>query len=163
MLPSYNSTDPRVSLSLSKDLDSYKLYIADTGLFITLMFIDRPTAENEIYAKLISAKLPANLGYLYENLIAQMIAASGRELYYHTWEKEESTHYYEIDFLISKGAKISAIEVKSSGTGRHESLTEFSKKYAKHVKESFLLSQKDIRREETTQYLPIYLTSFLCK
>lgn len=163
VLPSYNSTDPRVSLSLSKDLDSYKLYIADTGLFITLMFIDRPIAENEIYAKLLSDKLPANLGYLYENLIAQMIAASGRELYYHTWEKEGSTHYYEIDFLISQGAKISAIEVKSSGTGKHESLKEFGKKYSKHIKESFILSQKDIGKEGAIKYIPIYLTSFLCK
>ncbi|MGN0156720.1 MAG: hypothetical protein ACI39N_05685 [Lachnospiraceae bacterium] len=34
---------------------------------------------------------------LYENLTAQMIAASGRELYYYTWEKEGSTHYYEVD------------------------------------------------------------------
>lgn len=89
VLPSYNSTDPRVSLSLSKDSDSYKLYIADTGLFIILMFIDRPVAENELYAKLLSDKLPANLGYLYENLIAQMITGAGRELYYHTWEKNK--------------------------------------------------------------------------
>lgn len=163
VLPSYNTTDPRVSLSLSKDLDSYKLYIADTGLFVTLMFIDRPSAENEIYAKLLSDKLPANLGYLYENLIAQMIAASGRELYYHTWEKKESTHYYEIDFLISQGAKVSAIEVKSSGTGKHESLTEFSKKYSKNIKESFILSQKDIGKEGVIKYVPVYLTSFLCK
>lgn len=80
-----------------------------------------------------------------------MIAASGRELYYHTWEKEGSTHYYEIDFLISQGAKVSAIEVKSSGTGKHKSLTEFSKK------------QKDIGKEETIKYIPSYLTSFLCK
>ena len=42
-----------------------------------------------------SDKLPANLGYLYENLVAQMIAASGRELFYYTWEKNGSTHYYE--------------------------------------------------------------------
>lgn len=90
ILPSYNSTDPRVSLTLSKDLDSYKLYISDIGLFVTLMFIDRPSVENEIYSKLLSDKLPANLGYLYENLVAQMIAASGRELYYHTWEKRKA-------------------------------------------------------------------------
>lgn len=163
VLSSYNTTDPRVSFSLSKDLDSYKLYIADTGLFITLMFIDRPVAENELYAKLLSDKLPANLGYLYENLIAQMITASGRELYYHIWEKKGSTHYYEIDFLISQGAKVSAIEVKSSGTGKHESLIEFGKKYSKHIKDSFILSQKDIGKEGDIKYLPIYLTSFLCK
>ena len=129
VLPSYNTTDPRVSLSLTKDLDSYKMYIADTGLFITLMFIDRPVAENDIYAKLLADKLPANLGYLYENLVAQMIAASGRELFYHTWKREKSTHYYEIDFLITQSSKVSAIEVKSSGVGKHESLTEFLCKF----------------------------------
>ena len=160
VLPSYNVTDPRVNLSLTKNLDSYKLYIADTGLFITLMFIDRPSAENEIYAKLLSDKLPANLGYLYENLIAQMIATSGRELYYHTWEKKGSTHYYEIDFLISRGIKVSAIEVKSSGTGKHESLSEFKKKYVKNIKDCILFSQKDLGKEEGIRYLPIYLAPF---
>jgi hypothetical protein len=163
VLISYNTTDPRVSLSLTKDRDCYKMYIADIGLFVTLMFFDRPSVENEIYAKLLSDKLPANLGYLYENLVAQMIAASGRELYYHTWEKQESSHYYEIDFLISKGTKISPIEVKSSGTGKHESLTRFQKDYAKNVGENFLISQKDIGQEGTIQFLPVYLTSFIVK
>lgn len=161
VLPCYNSTDPRASLSLTKDLDSYKLYIADTGLFITLMFIDRPIAENEIYKKLLADKLPANLGYLYENVVAQMLTASGRELYYHTWEKEGSTHYYEIDFLISKGSKVSAIEVKSSGTGKHESLTEFRKRYSTHVKDCYIISQKDVDRKEDLKNLPVYLTPFL--
>ena len=163
VLPSYNTTDPRVSLSLTKDLDSYKMYIADTGLFITLMFIDRPVAENDIYAKLLADKLPANLGYLYENLVAQMIAASGRELFYHTWKREKSTHYYEIDFLITQSSKVSAIEVKSSGVGKHESLTEFHKKYSKTVRDCVIISQKDIDREGQISFLPVYLTPFLCK
>lgn len=85
ILPCYNFTDPGASLPDTKDFDSYKLYLSDTGLFVTLMFIDRPVTENDIYAKLLSDKLPANLGFLYENLAAQMIAAAGRELYYHTW------------------------------------------------------------------------------
>ena len=161
VLVAYNSTDPRVSISQTKDLDSYKLYIADTGLFITLMFIDRPAVENEIYAKLLSDKLPANLGYLYENLVAQMLTASGRELHYHTWEKEGSTHYYEIDFLISQGVKVSAIEVKSSGSGRHESMLEFRKRYSKNIKDCYILSQKDIDQKEHLKFLPVYLTPFL--
>ena len=85
VLPCYNSTNPRASLTDTKDFYSYKLYLSDTGLFVTLIFIDRSVAENDIYAKLLSDKLPANLGYLYENLVAQMIAATGRELYYHTY------------------------------------------------------------------------------
>lgn len=163
VLPAYNVTDPRVSLSLTKDLDSYKMYVADTGLFITLMFMDRPSTENEIYVKLLSDKLPANLGYLYENLVAQMIAASGRELYYHTWEKEGSTHYYEIDFLISRGTKVSPLEVKSSGIGKHESLSEFRRKYSRNTGDCIVISQKDLGKEEGIRYLPVYLTPFLCR
>lgn len=52
-LPCYNSANPRVSLAGTKDFGSYKLYLADTGLFITLMFIDRPAAESELYRILL--------------------------------------------------------------------------------------------------------------
>lgn len=163
ILPCYNSTDPRVSLADTKDFDSYKLYLSDTGLFVTLMFIDRPVTENDIYAKLLSDKLPANLGFLYENLIAQMIASSGRELFYHTWEKEGSTHYYEIDFLISEGSKINAFEIKSSGTGKHESIKTFYKKFSRNVNNIYLLSQKDVGKEENLLLKPFYLMPFLIK
>lgn len=148
-------------MSFTKNLDSYKLYLSDTGLFITLMFIDRPTAENELYAKLLSDKLSVNLGYLYENLVAQMIAASGRELYYHTWEKAGSTHYFEIDFMISRGTKVSAIEVKSSGAGKHESITEFMKTCSLNIKDSYILSQKDIEKRRYTVFAGIFNLSFM--
>ena len=163
VLISHNTTDPRVSLSLSKDLDSYKLYLADTGLFVTLMFMDRPSIENELYAKLLADKLPANLGYLYENVVAQMIAATDRDLYYHTWEKENSSHYYEVDFLVSQGTKVNAIEVKSSGTGKHESLTQFRERFSKVIGESFVLSQKDRKKEGTISFIPVYMTDFILK
>ena len=161
VLPCYNSTDPGVSLADTKDFDSYKLYLSDTGLFVTLMFIDRPVTENDVYAKLLSDKLPANLGYLYENLVAQMITASGRELYYHTWEKAGSTHYYEVDFLISEGSKINAFEVKSSGSGKHKSINEFNRKFSKNVHNIYLLSQKDVGKEEKLLLKPFYLMPFL--
>lgn len=161
VLPCYNSTDPRASLADTKDFSSYKLYLSDTGLFVTLMFIDRPVAENKIYAKLLSDKLPANLGYLYENLVAQIIAASGRELYYHTWEKDGSTHYYEVDFLISDGSKIDALEIKSSGSGKHESIREFCRKFSQNISKAYLISQKDVGNEENLLLKPFYLVPFL--
>lgn len=161
VLPCYNSTDPRASLADTKDFSSYKLYLSDTGLFVTLMFIDRPATENKVYAKLLSDKLPANLGYLYENLAAQMIAASGRELYYHTWEKSGSTHYYEVDFLIPDGSKIDALEIKSSGTGKHESIKEFCRKFSQNINRAYLISQKDSGNEENLLLKPFYLVPFL--
>lgn len=163
VLPCYNSTDPRASLADTKDFSSYKLYLSDTGLFVTLMFIDRPATENKVYAKLLSDKLPANLGYLYENLVAQIIAASGRELYYHTWEKSGSTHYYEVDFLISDGSKIDALEIKSSGTGKHESISEFCRKFSQNISKAYLISQKDVGNEENLLLKPFYLVPFLAE
>lgn len=163
VLPCYNSTNPRVSLTNTKDFSSYKLYLSDTGLFVTLLFIDRPVTENDIYAKLLSDKLPANLGYLYENLVAQMIASSGRELFYHTWEKKGSTHYYEVDFLISEGSKVNAFEIKSSGSGKHESIKEFSKKFSQNVDQVYLISQKDVGKEESLLLKPFYFMSFIAE
>lgn len=161
VLPCYNSTDPGSSLADTKDFDSYKLYLSDTGLFVTLMFIDRPETENDVYAKLLSDKLPANLGYLYENLVAQMLVATDRELFYHTWEKKDSSHYYEVDFLVSDGSKINAFEVKSSGIGNHESINEFTVKYSKHVKKAYLLSQKDVNKDGALFMKPFYLFPFI--
>ena len=111
------------------------------------MFIDRPFIENEIYVKLLFDKLLANLGYLYENLVAQIINSTGREFYYHTWSKENSTHYYEIDFLVSNGSKLDVFKVKSSGISKHDSINVFTKKYSDSIKNLYLLSQKDISKE----------------
>lgn len=161
VLISHNATDPSISLSATKSLDSYKLYVADTGLFITLMFYERPNVVNDIYTKLLSDKLPANLGYLYENAVAQTIASAGFELYYHTWEKKGSTHYYEIDFLIPKGTKIMAIEVKSSGLGKFESIRNVIAKYAKTISRAYLLSQKDRAAANGITFLPVYMLPFI--
>lgn len=161
VLPAYNTRDPGISLTLTKDLDVFKLYIADTGLFISLMFIDRPDELNKIYAKMLSDKLPANLGYLYENAVAQIIASKGHELYYHTWSRKGSTHYYEVDFLLAKKDKINAIEVKSSGIGKFESLKQFRNKYAKHIDKTIVLSQKDRFYKDGIDFMAIYMANYL--
>ena len=92
VLVSYHANDPNVGMSLTKDTMKYKLYVSDTGLFVTMVFWDRDFAENVIYRKLLSDKLDANLGYVYENLVAQMLAASGNNLFYYTFEKD-TKHY----------------------------------------------------------------------
>lgn len=160
VLACYHTTDPSLSPGSSKDLGSYKLYLADTGLFVTLLFIDRPAAENELYAKLLSDHLPANLGFRYETAVAQMIAATDRELFYHTWEKLGSTHYFEIDFLVTLKTKVTALEVKSSGIGKHASLDHFREKYARCVGDTIVLSQKDVHKDQQIRYLPIYMLPF---
>ena len=138
----HHCTDPNVGMSLNKDLSRYKIFMADTGLFVTLCFWDKGFTENVIYDKLLSDKLDANLGYLYENVVAQMLASAGNQLFYYTFPKDEK-HNYEIDFLLSRGNKLVPIEVKSSGYKTHKSLDVFCEKYSSRIGERILLYTKD--------------------
>lgn len=157
---SYHSNDPNVGMSLTKDISRFKIFCADTGLFVTLAFWDKDYTENIIYQKLLSDKLTANLGYVYENLIAQMLAAAGNKLFYYTWAKD-STHNYEIDFLLSRGAKLNPIEVKSSGYNAHASLDAFCEKYSNVVDNRYLIYTKDLKKDAQTLLLPVYMTPLL--
>ena len=161
VIPCYNTLNPSVTLSQTQDYDSFKLYLSDIGLFTTMIFSASPATGDNIYSKLLGDKLPADLGYLYENAVAQMIASTGRELYYHTWNKDNSTHYYEVDFLIQAGARIAAFEVKSSTGRNHESIDAFCKKYNKETKEAYLFSQKDIAYEGKLKMKPVYMVPFV--
>ena len=160
VLISYHSNDPNVGMSLTKDISKYKLFCADTGLFVTLAFWDKDFTENIIYQKLLSDKLSANLGYIYENLVAQMLSASGNKLFYYTWPKD-STHNYEIDFLVSRGSKLHPIEVKSSGYRRHASLDAFCLKYSGLVDKRYLIYTKDFCKDGETILLPVYMTPLI--
>ena len=148
-------------MSFTKDISRYKLFVADTGLFITMIFWDKDFTENVIYQKLLADKLEANLGYVYENLVAQMLTASGNNLFYYTFEKDEK-HVYEIDFLLSRGNKICPIEVKSSGYKTHASLDAFRAKYSSRIQNSYLLYTKDFQKgENELLYLPFYMTGLI--
>lgn len=153
----YNVWEPSVTLSQGKEFNTYKLYLADVGLFTTMLFNDESQIYEKIYSKLLSDKLDANLGFMYENAVAQIIKSNGRELYYHTWNEKDKVHSYEIDFLITSKGKIVPIEVKSSEIRRHTSMDVFSKKYSKVVSRRILFSQKDIGNDEMLELKPVYL------
>ena len=157
---SYHSNDPNVGMSLTKDISKFKIFCADTGLFVTLAFWDKDHTENVIYQKLLNDKLNTNLGYVYENIIAQVLATSGNKLFYYTWAKD-NTHNYEIDFLLSRGAKLHPIEVKSSGYKTHKSLDVFCEKYSHIVERRYLIYTKDLKRDMETLLLPVYMAQFL--
>lgn len=157
----YHANDPNVGMSLAIDLNKYKMYIGDTGLFITLAFKDKDFIENIIYQKLMSDKLDTNLGYVYENIVAQMLTATGNRLFYYTFPTETGKHNYEIDFLLSRGNKICPIEVKSSGYKRHASLDAFCKKFSSKILQRYIIYTKDLQKDEQTLFLPVYLTQFL--
>ena len=157
----YHSDDPNAGLTLTKNEQYFKMYASDTGLFVTLAFKDSDITENVIYDKLLNDKLSTNLGYVYENVIAQMLRATGKNLFYHTISYAEGKKYYEIDFVIPDKHKISPIEVKSSGYKTHKSLDEFCSKFSDRIMNKYLIYTKDYKRENGVEYIPVYMTMFL--
>lgn len=161
VLPSYNLNDPNVGLSSLYDTNKFRLYSADTGLLVTLMFRDKKFTENEIYKKMLSDKLPTNLGIIFENIVAQILVSRGYKLYYHTYYDSEQKRSFEVDFIISKGSKIIPIEVKSSTYRSHTSLDKFTEKYSSRISDKIVIHTKDLSRKNGTLYLPIYMAQLI--
>ncbi len=158
----YRTTDPNVGLNLHKDLNSFKIYLCDTGLFVTLAFWDKDVSANTLYQRLLADKLAADLGYVYENVVAQMLRCAGHSLYYYTFPADaEKKKYYEIDFLTTSENKVNPIEVKSSGYKTHKSIDVFSERYSHRVGQPVMIYTKDLRWENGMLYIPAYMTPFI--
>ena len=161
ILINYNILDPSIAFEQTKNIDSYKLFLSDTGLFVSMLLNNENKTYKDIYLKLLGDKLPINLGFVYENLVAQIITSFGLNLYFYYCKKDDSTHYNEIDFLLPCGIKVVPFEVKSSNPKNHDSIDEFGKKYSNHVSKKYILSQKDVKREKELYFRPIYMLPFI--
>ena len=157
----HHADDPNIGMPMHTNYGQYKLFVGDTGLFITLAFWDKTVTENVICQKLLTDKLSADLGYVYENLVAQMLTAAGNRLFYHTWPTESGKHNYEIDFILSRGSKICPIEVKSSGYKTHASLDAFKAKFSSRIGQNYLVYTKDMRKDGDVLLVPAFMTMFL--
>lgn len=157
----YHANSPSVGMAMHKNKDCYKMFVADTGLFVTLAFWDKEVTENSLYHHLLSDKLSANLGYVYENVVAQMLKAQGDELFYYTWPTPSGKHNYEVDFILSRNNKLCPIEVKSSGYKTHTSLDEFCNKYSSEILWRYLVYTKDLKKDQNTLLVPVFMVPFL--
>lgn len=154
----YRCSDPNVGFGLHKDSASFKIYIGDTGLFVTLAFWDSDVSDNTIYSKILGDKLSVDMGYVFENLAAQMIRASGRTLYYYTWpQREDLKKHYEVDFLLTNHDKIIPVEVKSGGYRTHRSLDAFCEKFSERTLFPLMVYTKAPRRDANLKMIPFYL------
>ena len=159
-----NVTMPDVLLELYSDKSNFKLYMGDTGLLVSQLIREGEETE-DIYRALIYDKLSSNLGMIFENIVAQMLKAGGRELFFHEYkyvpEGTETEKKYEIDFLIVKNKKICPIEVKSSGYTSHKSFDYFIDKYPIKVQERYIIYTKDLKFTDGITYIPAYMTGLL--
>ncbi|MDO5575152.1 MAG: ATP-binding protein [bacterium] len=163
----YNTTEPSIGLKLNRDRVTRKCYMADTGLLISHAFDEKGIVNEEIYKKLLFDKLEVNQGMLLENMVAQMLCATGHKLYFYSnpTQKDQMSRM-EIDFLISKSKissrhNISPIEVKSGGHYTLSSLKKFISKYAEQLDVPYVLHMNDLKEEDGIVYLPVYMTVLL--
>ena len=162
----YRATEPNIGLRMNKDSESYKCYFADTGLLLSMAFDENELASDGIMRKLAMNKLEVNKGMLIENVIAQMLAATGRKLYFFSSYSRISDDRMEVDFLIAKSKitarhNISPIEVKSSANYTLCSLSKYRRKYAEYINQPYVIHTSDYMEKDGVIYLPIYMTLFL--
>lgn len=160
-----NVTKPEVALELFSDRSNFKLYMGDTGLLVSQIMKYRDETDEDLYKALIIDDLGINQGMILENMVAQMLRASGHELYFHEYlykpEGNEKEKKYEIDFLTVKKKKICPIEVKSSNYKSHKSFDYLIKKYQLKMQDRYIIYTKDLKFEEGITYIPIYMTMFI--
>lgn len=163
----FNTTEPSLGLSLNLDSTFYKCYMADTGLLISHSFDEKGIVSEEIYKKILFDKLEYNGGMILENVVAQLLVASGHKLFFYSnSSRDNSDDRMEIDFLISKSLitnrhNISPIEVKSSKNYTLTSLNKFIKKYNNYLAVPYIIHTGDYKEDDGIIYLPVYMTILL--
>ncbi len=156
----WRSSDPSVGLGPNLDSPSRKCYMADTGLLVTMVFADSDVTEDDIYEAILSDRLKVNEGMIVENVVAQMLHASGHRLFYYASTPEGESRL-EIDFLIRRDRKICPIEAKSSKKVRHCPLDRFRTRHGSRIGQPYLLYPGDVREVDGVTYLPLYMAGLL--
>ena len=165
--PCYNTTAPNIGLKLNMDRLTLKCYMGDTGLLISHAFDENSIVSEELYKKLLFDKLEVNNGMIVENIVAQMLTASGHKLYFYSNPSDENKDdRMEIDFLIAKNRttsrhNVSPIEVKSSKNYTLSSLKKFVYKFGEQLHTPYVLHTSDLKTEDNIVYLPLYMAMFL--
>jgi predicted AAA+ superfamily ATPase len=163
----YNATEPNLGLRLNRDKSVLKCYMGDTGLLLSLAFDENETAMQEINRRLLFGNLAVNQGMLFENLVVQMLVASGHKLYFFTQSNPATQkEKMEVDFLISKSSlsqerNILPLEVKSSRSYSTLSLERFQARYSQFVGQCHVIHPKDLRDDGKILRLPIYMVPLL--
>lgn len=153
-----NVSDPSVAFNLSTTDPSFKCYMGDTGLLVSLAYKNKDYLENELYEAILFDKLHINEGMIIENVVAQLLKANGHNIYYYKkTDKELKTTVMEIDFLIRHNNKVCPIEVKSTNNYTISSLLKFKNTFSKKIGTLYVLHNGDIKVEDNIVYLPYYM------
>ena len=163
----HNTTEPSIGLGQRMDNNSFKCYLFDTGLLLSMTFNETAIINEKIYKKILFDKLSFNEGMILENVVAQMLVASSRKLYFFSRnDRKDSSETMEIDFLISSDKvtskhNIIPIEVKSGERYTFSSLAKLQNKYKDYLAKPIIIHTKDLKEENGILYIPVYMTGLL--
>lgn len=163
----HNSTSPNLGLKPNQEHSSFKIYMGDTGLLISLAFDEKGKVPLKLYQKLLLGKLEVNEGMIFENIVAQMLKATGHSLYFYSNpSRTDKNSRMEIDFLVAKSRitnchNVSPIEVKSGKNYTVSSLNKFRTKFKEELHTAYVLHTEDLRVQDEIVYLPAYMTPLL--
>lgn len=160
-----NVTKPEVALELYVDKSRFKMFMGDTGLLVTYILQNSKETPEKLYRSIVLDDIDINQGMIFENMVAQMLRASGYDLYFHEYdyraEDNEREKHYEVDFLIVRGKRLVPIEVKSSNYTSHKSFDYFKEKYKLKINERYMIYTKDLLYKDEIVFMPVYMTMCL--
>lgn len=162
----YKCNDPNIGFALNKNESFVKCYMGDTGLLVSLAFSENEIMEEQLYKRIMDERLSINQGMIYENMIAQMITAMGRKLYFFTrYSEEKHRNDIEIDFLLSNESKMNfkvyPLEVKSSKNYSAISLGRFKEIYGRKIATPYIIHPKNYSKEGELVKVPPYMFPFV--
>lgn len=163
----WGATEPTIGLNMRLDSGRVKCYMSDTGLLMSHAFDENTIMMEKLYAKFLLDKLELNAGMFVENIVAQMLRASGHKLFFFSnYDKQDASENMEIDFLIRKREvtsrhNIMPIEVKSTSRYRTASLNKFRAKYGHLITTPCIIHTADLKDSDDILYLPLYMVPCL--
>lgn len=154
-LKTINVRDPKPMLSRTEEQERFKLYLSDVGM----LFASYPA---DIAMAAISGDRAVNFGGVYENAVAQELAAIGSPLrYYHHSRKGE------VDFLVeTRKGTVLPIEVKSGKNYKlHTALNNLLGTDEYGIEKAIVLSEANVSRGmragKIVDYLPLYMAGLV--
>ena len=145
----YNLSIPELPLDGNSEEDTFKVYMADTGLFISML-------EDGTQADILQGNLLGYKGAIFENLVADFFGKMGRKLYY--FRKDSGL---EIDFVIKYKGKATLVEVKATNGNAKSMKQVLANPDRYHVEQAIKLADAQVGRNGQVLTLPLYMGAFI--
>lgn len=129
--------------------DCFKIYMADTGLFVSML-------DDGTQFDIMQGNLHAYKGAIFENLVADIFTKMKRRLYY--FRKDSGL---EVDFVTRYKGECVLMEVKAKDGNIKSSKTILSHPEKYHVNHAIKLGDLNIGNSGQFLTLPLYMTFLL--